>query len=387
MNDPIYIRCKCGRRNYHSRTHCKGFDRKEQRETGCGESLHKRPRPYWVQFKGKMIRVPGKLQSAGPVKVFLSKLWAADTQAERDRIQNKTPAGAYTFGQIAEACWEAHLSSAKAAREFRRQLDQYIPAEWSAKPAHEIDRAQVRELLDTVMERGPVMANRIHTLLNIIFNWAVKKDRLAMTPMWKLEKPHNKEKARERVLSEAEIRTFWHEIGNSPKIGPVVTAATRMILVTAQRPGEVCALHDDQIEGSVWTMPETKNGKVQVVPLSSLASELLIGIPRAGGYVFSTRQDKAITRSSPIHAIGDVPVLREMGFTAHDLRRTAITRMAEMGVPRHIYKAILNHTEPGATAVYQQYEYLAEKREALEAWAQRLREVIGGGEQVGSSTT
>lgn len=67
-------------------------------------------------------------------------------------------------------------------------------------------------------------------------------------------------------------------------------------------------------------------------------------------------------------------------FRAHDLRRTAATRMAEAGVLRdHIAKA-LNHVEggPAATRVYDRYDYDAEKREALERWARRFQAIIVG---------
>jgi integrase len=67
-------------------------------------------------------------------------------------------------------------------------------------------------------------------------------------------------------------------------------------------------------------------------------------------------------------------------FRAHDLRRTAATRMAEAGIPRDHIAKVLNHVEggPAATRVYDRYSYDAEKRDALDRWARGLAAIIEG---------
>jgi integrase len=67
-------------------------------------------------------------------------------------------------------------------------------------------------------------------------------------------------------------------------------------------------------------------------------------------------------------------------FRAHDLRRTAATRMAEAGIPRDHIAKVLNHVEggPAATRVYDRYNYDAEKRDALDRWARGLAAIIEG---------
>lgn len=64
-------------------------------------------------------------------------------------------------------------------------------------------------------------------------------------------------------------------------------------------------------------------------------------------------------------------------FTPHDLRRTAATQMASIGIPRLTIGKVLNHVEEGVTSVYDRYAYDAEKRQALEAWAHRLADLVG----------
>ncbi len=63
-------------------------------------------------------------------------------------------------------------------------------------------------------------------------------------------------------------------------------------------------------------------------------------------------------------------------FTAHDLRRTTASMMTGMGIPRLTVSKILNHAEPGVTAVYDRHSYDKEKREALEGWSKRLMRLV-----------
>ena len=68
-------------------------------------------------------------------------------------------------------------------------------------------------------------------------------------------------------------------------------------------------------------------------------------------------------------------------WTAHDLRRTAVTCMAQLGVAPIVLGHVINHrsvTKAGVTlAVYAHYDYGKEKREALELWAERLAAIVG----------
>jgi integrase len=62
--------------------------------------------------------------------------------------------------------------------------------------------------------------------------------------------------------------------------------------------------------------------------------------------------------------------------TPHDLRRTAASHMTSLGISRLVVSKILNHAEPGVTAVYDRHSYDSEKRAALAAWGARLEEII-----------
>jgi integrase len=60
----------------------------------------------------------------------------------------------------------------------------------------------------------------------------------------------------------------------------------------------------------------------------------------------------------------------------HDLRRTAGTGMASVGVPGSTISRILNHSEGGVTKIYNRFSYADEKRDALDRWGQRLKDIL-----------
>jgi integrase len=154
------------------------------------------------------------------------------------------------------------------------------------------------------------------------------------------------------------------------------------MLLTAQRGGEVLGMRWAEVDFSdgCWTIPEerSKNGLSHRVPLSKPAlallekERLLRGesswvFPSASGLSPLAGIQKAIQR-----------VRRRAGIDlrGHDLRRTAASNMASMGIPRLVIARVLNHVETGVTAVYDRHSYDREKREALEAWGRRLEEIV-----------
>jgi integrase len=158
--------------------------------------------------------------------------------------------------------------------------------------------------------------------------------------------------------------------------------------VTAQRPGEVAALDWSEIQededGAWWTIPanKAKNGLAHRVPLSPVALEIIHSLPqREAGPVFDSLKfpGKGIERHSMSMALVRARETMKIDrCTPHDLRRTAATQMAILGVNPFTIGKILNHQERGVTKIYTRASYDAEKREALEAWGSKLQDTIAG---------
>jgi integrase len=156
----------------------------------------------------------------------------------------------------------------------------------------------------------------------------------------------------------------------------------KLLLLTAQRLNEVAQMRWSEIDrkNAVWVIAadRTKSGRETEVPLSSLALEILDDLPRFtdGDYVFTTTGgrrpvsgfNKMKTRTDDLSGV--------TGWRLHDLRRTARTGLAELGVPEIIAEMVMNHAPRNALAkIYNRHEYAVEKRDALERWANRLREI------------
>src|SRR5262249_3194184 len=139
------------------------------------------------------------------------------------------------------------------------------------------------------------------------------------------------------------------------------------------------------IEASRWTIPKekTKTKASHIVPLSPLVVQIITAQQKRGRYVFTTRQDKAISGLSKAKVELDALIATKSAvpvphWTYHDLRRTAATTMAEeLTIPPHVVEKILNHQLPSKVArIYNRAEYLSERKEALCGWADYIQRLV-----------
>jgi integrase len=319
---------------------------------------------------------------------------------------------AETFGELWHEYFNRHAKQNKRSwRDDERIAKVDLLPQWRDRKAKDITRRDVRDVLDAIVDRkAPIMANRTLALARKVFNFGLERDLVESNPCHKI-KPPAREGSRDRVLSDDEIRLLWDALDQEESAGRYLIAAFyRVRLLTAQRGREVLRMKWSDISqepaGTVWTIPSdvTKNRRSHRVPLSAAVVEIVkaIGIrleqdrrranefrekkghplrqpsdwvfpsPRGSGPMANTQ--KAFDRVRLACGKSD--------FTAHDLRRTAATRMTgELKIPRFAVGRVLNHLEPGVTAVYDRYAYDDEKRDALTRWARLVIEGIVGGER------
>lgn len=294
-----------------------------------------------------------------------------------------------TFEQLAERYLEEHAKPNKRSWARDKEiLDRDVLPKIGSLKANKVTRADVKALLRGIVARdAPVMANRTLEVVRSIFNWALREEvgAIVANPCAQMPPPGGEESSRERALSDAEVKAFWSRLDNA-KITLGVSLALRLILVTAQRKGEVAGARWEEIDrdAAMWTIPaeRSKNGLAHRVPLSALALLLLDkakSLAGAGAYVFpSPLMNRPVTAGALNNAaFRSRATFGIPAFTPHDLRRTAATQMASMGVPRLTVGKVLNHIEAGVTSVYDRYAYDLEKRQALDTWAHRLSEIVG----------
>ena len=327
---------------------------------------------------------------------------------------------------VADLCGdyiERHAKRKKRSwRKDEEILNRDVLPAWGDRKAKDIRKADVIELMERIVMRGaPIMANYCFAVVRKMYNWAVEQDILATTPFIGAKLPSVKN-ARDRALSESEIKTFWNSLDRTDlNMSAGVRCALRLVLVTAQRPGEVIGMHTNEIDGHWWIIPadRAKNGKAHRVYLTDTALEL-IGDTTDRGYIFPTpiKKDKTGRQLEEEQPIGDtalsVAVARNLAypvtdikgrplylkdgkpatenrlevdhFTPHDLRRTAATFMAKNGEMDEVIDAVLNHSKQGVIKVYNQYRYDKEKQAALEAWEQKIKIIMAGSKVVDLGT-
>ena len=287
-----------------------------------------------------------------------------------------------------------HLKGLKSGAMVKRELDRFVAAKWGDRNIQDIAKRDVIDLLDEIADSGRVVtANRIRAYLNKFLNWCVERDILPMSPATGV-KPAAKETSRDRVLTDDEIRWFWAACdAEGFPWGPF----GRVLLLTGQRLNEVAQMTDGEIGGDLWhlTADRTKNGRAHDVPLSQPVRDVLAGIDRIEGrpgFIFTTTGNSPVSgffkaRASLAEAM-EQAAAKEKGepveiprWTFHDLRRTAATGMARLGIPVRVTEAVLNHvsgTGGRIVAVYQPHDYADEKRQALDAWARFVLSLVEG---------
>jgi len=278
-------------------------------------------------------------------------------------------------------------------KEIERALKAEIVPRWGKRKLTDIKRRDLVLVLDEIKERGaPVMANRLMAYTRKMFSWAVSERAvLEINPFLMMARP-SKEEARERALSKPEIKAFWNNLDHC-KMSDSIKRALKLILVTAQRPGEVIGMHRNEIDGDWWEIPtsRSKNKQVHRVFLTKTAKQL---IGDAGGFIFESPanpgNDSAGVPLPPkpyevrtmTHCIKEnlphtpeskvIDRLKIPHFTPHDLRRSATGLMAESKVELEHRERVLNHKKGKLDGTYNKYEYADEKQVALETLERKL---------------
>jgi integrase len=260
--------------------------------------------------------------------------------------------------------------------ELKRRLDKNVVPVIGAVRLVELTRADAAKVIAAVKDRGaPVEALRVAEDLRAFGRWTVGAGLLDRDPLAGMLLPA-KSKPRERVLSDDECQTVWRGLDT---IRADFATATRLLLVTGQRRGEVVGMRRDELDLKVriWTLPgeRVKNGRKHVVPLSDLAVELIRAALEAAGD--SPRVFPTIPSADCLTVRINAKQFGLERWTVHDLRRTALTKMQELGTSPVVLGAIANHKGGGVTLThYAYYDYGPEKRRALDLWADRLRAIM-----------
>lgn len=263
---------------------------------------------------------------------------------------------------------------------------------WRNVAVSEIDEDALFRVIDDARSKGvPGLERRnagqseprartLHSALSVMFGWLKTKRRVKVNPMAALESPAAP-KARDRVLKDAEVVKLWKAFDNQGfPFGPLL----KLLLLTGCRLNEVAGMRHGELseDGETWSIPSqrTKNHREHLVPLPKMARDILKSVDPHGGLVFTTTGKRPVSGWSKLKRRLDAET-KIANWRLHDLRRTAATGMADIGIEPHIIEAVLNHvsgTMAGVAGTYNRAKYLPEKKAALERWANHVESLVSG---------
>lgn len=263
-------------------------------------------------------------------------------------------------------------------------LRNHLVVHWAplhGRPLRAITRAEVSERhREIANDNGPHAADRARSILSTFFTWAMSEGLAEMNPVT-ASRTATVPTRRDRVLSDAEMTAVWCACRNDD-FGRIV----RLLILTGQRRNEVAGMRRSELDpsGSLWVLPaeRSKNKRAHEIPLSPLAVSVLSGtVRREGRDLIFGEGDGAFSGFSKAKAALDKRIGDAAGeWGIHDLRRTAATRMADLGILPHVVEAVLNHVSgarAGVAGIYNRAAYRDEKRAALALWADRVAELTG----------
>jgi integrase len=282
-----------------------------------------------------------------------------------------------TVEGIAEEFLARHKGKLRSIGQYERVLRRYILPAIGELQIGSVRRRHIVRMLDKVEDNsGPSMAQFTLGVARRLFAWhAARSDDFNSPIVRGMSRLKASDRRRERILNDDELRSVWSVIGpDNSAFGPYI----KFLLLTACRRDEAACLTWSEINGSIWTLPASRNKTKQTLerPLSAAALAAMAQAPRFkdSDYVFSStggrfhadnRKKSQLDRASGTS-----------GWTLHDLRRTARSLMSRAGVPSEHAERCLGHLKPGIQQTYDRHKYISEMAVAYEKLATLIDQIV-----------
>jgi integrase len=287
-------------------------------------------------------------------------------------------------GSVLEAI-EAYLLFAKERQKPRSYKETERHLRIHAAPLHHeraeaAHRRDITNLLERIAKQsGPVAANRVRATLSAFWTWGLRTGRIDAETNPAAFTVRYPEKARDRTLSDNEIRAIWAATADGGDYSRIV----RLCLLTGCRREEIGGLRWEEIltDRIVLLSGRMKGKQAHEIALVQM---ILAHLPKrpegAEGTVFGKRGTGFSGYSKSKKKL-DAKLLktgvRMPPWGLHDLRRTFSTRLHDAGVDPLVIEALLAHKQQGVAAVYNRASFRDAKRKALKRWHKILTGTIG----------
>ena len=292
----------------------------------------------------------------------------------------------------------------RSAKEVKRIKGKDVPSFLLLRPAHLVSRDDILDILAAIAQRGAkVHSDNVRAYLRAAFElgiharsmtrWRGKAPRFSIehNPVATIKRTLSRKPKGQRILSEAEVRKLW----STNLLTPQMHLAMKFILASGQRVEEVLHATWDEFDFGkrLWTIPgerrktRGKTSEPHLVPLAELHIQILKDIEKTihdPRFLFPARGTGGPRRYDSLTKSVTVFVKNSgmPSFSARDLRRTFKTLAGSMGIPLEMRNRLQGHALVDVGSVYyDRFDYLDQKREAMEEWASCLGKIITTGAQ------
>jgi integrase len=298
-----------------------------------------------------------------------------------------------TFAAVVENWRKRHVeaNSLRSAAKIEDLVKRHISKDFRAREFTAIRRSEIVALLDEIEDdHGAPQADLVLGIIRRVMFWFASRHDDYVPPLVR-GMQRNKQRARERILNDDEIRAVWRVAGESGVYGALV----RLLLLTAQRLDKVLTMKWTDISPMKWpsnTPPVwevatalREKGNIGAVELPAAVLAILDALPRYADnpYVLAGRGSMHIAYSgNPKRAFDAKLPASTPRWTLHDLRRTARSLMSRAGVRSDIAERVMGHAIKGVEGIYDRYQYLDEKSAALAKLANLIDAIVHPRENV-----
>jgi integrase len=387
--------------------------RREIRDPGC-DGLYVIVQPTGHKSFAARFRFQGKPKKLSLGTMSLSAARKAATTALHEAKEGRDPTlakqqakveqrtvAATTFRSVAERYMALKAGmrrdgdqvtfgeQIRTAARRQRDLERAILPTLGHRPIVEIKHSEITALLDKiemesgkvgVPDSGKVAADRALALIRAIMNWyATRADNFVPPIVRGMARTSTEERARSRILTDDEIRAIW----NSKESG-AFPALVRYLLLTGARRAEAARMTWEEIDGSDWILPASRNKTKKydlVRPLSAAALAVIEGQRSDCPFIFSKGRKAISTFSRDKVAfdaaigISNIKKANDLDWRIHDLRRTARSLLSRAGITPDIGERCLGHVISGVRKTYDRHEYYDEKKHAYDALAALIERI------------
>lgn len=304
--------------------------------------------------------------------------------AERDGL---------TVGALADNFYERYIEGRlKHPEVVRSWINNRIKPAIGSLALADVRPSHVDRFISAIAKDAPSTSTKILGCLTQIFNFGMKLGRIQSNPasMFDASDAGGKARSRTRWLSVTELRSLLAAMEKANGWTVQNGLCVRLLLMLAVRKSELIQARVEEFDlvDSIWRIPavRTKSDREISIPLPTQAVSAVAALIALGGgseWILPAR--KMQSRMVPYISADTInaalakcvrPLMASVDhFTLHDLRRTARTHLEALGTAPHVAERCLNHSIKGLVGVYNRYDYIDERREALQRWADFLGEV------------